>query len=105
MLCKAVGPKTCIWPVCITVLIISIVSWCFCITWLIFKFVKVFFFLILLKPFYLTVGLVLIFPPVAMIKECADKYSITLRIEEGEIKYRTLTWHNLFFSCENRRCI
>lgn len=53
------------------------------------------FFLISLKPFYLTVGLVLIFPPAAMIKECADKYSITFRIEEEEIKYRS----TLYLTC------
>jgi len=43
----------------------------------------------------LTVGLVLIFPPAAMIKECAAKYSITLRTEEEEIKYR----NTLYLTC------
>lgn len=35
-----------------------------------------------LKPFYYTVGPVLIFLLVAMIKECANMYTITLGIEE-----------------------
>lgn len=47
------------------------------------------FLLISIKPFYLAVGLVLIFPPAAIIKEWADKYIITLRKEDEEIEHRS----------------
>lgn len=50
-------------------------------------FLHSFFFLVSLKPFYCTVGLVLIFPTAAMTKEYADKHIITLRMEEKEVKY------------------
>lgn len=78
--------KTCIWPVCITYLIISVVLWCFCINWLIFY---------LLKSFFSNI--IKTFLPYCWISfECAGKCSITLRIEEEEIKYRS----TLYLTCQ-----